>query len=106
MELKDNPLLQPENYMAGYQESIDELKNRPELVSMDKLCYELFAMTDLGKKFMEVVQETFIDPPLADRNAPDFTIKVIWAEGVKDAFRTIKMHMKSHEQRIKAGESK
>lgn len=103
MELKDNPLLQPEDYAKGYKDSIEDLKNNPQLISLDKLCYETFVMNDHGKKFLETVIERFLMPPLADRNSADYPMKVIWGEGFKDFIRMIRQHIIAHEQRIKAG---
>jgi hypothetical protein len=104
MELKDNPLLQPEDYMKGYNDKIDNLKNDPQLVSMDKLHYEVFVMNEHGKKLLEEWIDKYVIPPMADRNAPDFPIKAVWAEGFKDFIRMIRLGIISHKQRIKAGE--
>jgi hypothetical protein len=101
MELKDNPLLQPEDFLGGYRESIEELKNRPELVQFDKICYELFS-SELGKKFMEYVTENYLIPPLCDRNSPHFDMAAVWAEGFKDFPRMLRSAVQSHNQRIKA----
>lgn len=105
MELKDNPILQPEDFMAGYRESIENLKNDPALISFDKLCYEVFA-SGVGKKFMEVATDRYLIPPLADRNSDNFSTNAVWAEGFKDVFRMIRSCIISHEQRIKAGMNK
>jgi len=105
MELKDNPLLQPEDFMVGYNESIDNLKNNPQLLAFDKLSYELFS-SELGKKWMEVVIDRYLIPPMADRNSPNFPTNAVWAEGFKDFVRMLRMCVHSHSQRIKAGENK
>jgi hypothetical protein len=105
MELKDNPLLQPEDFTKGYRESIEALKNRPELIQFDKMCFELFN-SELGKKFMEYVLENYVIPPMADRNSSNFSINAVWAEGFKDFARMLRASIKSHDQRIKAEENK
>ena len=102
MEIKDNPLLQPEDFMAGYRDSIDGLKNNPALVSFDKVCYELFEATEMGRKFMEIVHDRYLVPSIVNRDAPNYQLMVIWADGFKDAFRLIKQSVMSHQQRIKA----
>jgi hypothetical protein len=102
MQLKDNPLLKPEDYGAGYRDSKENLKNRPELVELDKLCYELFQVNEMGKEFMKIITERYLIPPMADRNSPSFGTSAVWAEGFKDAFRMIRMAAMSHEQRIRA----
>lgn len=101
MNLEDNPLLKPEDFMQGYKDKIEQLKNNPEFVSFDKLCYETFS-SDIGKKFIEVSTERYLIPPLADRNSTNFATSAIWGEGFKDAFRMIKNCIRSHQQRINA----
>jgi hypothetical protein len=100
-EIGENPFLKQENYFEGYNKSIDDLKNRPELIEFDKLIYEVFN-TEMGKKLMELFEERYLIPALADRNAPNYQLILMWADGFKDAFRMIKHTIHSHEQRIKA----
>jgi hypothetical protein len=102
MKLEDNPILKQEDYNSGYKDKIEELKNQPHLVELDKLCYELFYINEIGKKFMEIVETRYLIPPMADRNSPNFSINAVWAEGFKDAFRMLKQFVESHKQRIKA----
>lgn len=102
MELKDNPLLKPEDFLNGYRESVEELKNKPELISFEKLTYEVFA-TEQGKKFLELVQDRYLLPALVNRDAPNYQLMLMWADGFKDAFRMIKQNIISHSQRIAAG---
>lgn len=102
MELKDNPFLQPEDYTAGYRESIEKLKNNPELISFDKLCYELFEMNEMGKKFMEIVRERYLIPSIVARESANYQLMVIWADGFKDFPRLILQGVRSHAQRIQA----
>ena len=100
--MERNPYLERENYFAGYQESIDKLKNRPDIVSFDKLCYEIFQNNESGRKFMEFVEQRYLIPSLANLQMTNYQQAVIWGEGFKDAFRTIKQAVMSHTQRIKA----
>jgi len=101
-----NPLLQPENYLEGYQKSIDELKNQPEVVMFDKLCYEVFEATEIGRKFLEFAKERFIIHSQITRGNPTYQLDVIWQEGFRDAYRMILSHVQSHKQRIIAGANK
>jgi len=105
MELENNPFLKQENFYEGYQQSIEELKNHPELIMFDKLTYETFN-TDVGKKWFEMVVERFLIPSLVNREAPNYPDLVIWADGFKDFPRMIKQNILSHEQRIQAGKNK
>lgn len=102
MELKDNPLLQQEDYRAGYQESVDALKNDPSLVAFDKLSHDVFN-TEAGKKWLDHVKERYLIPAIVHREQPSYPAMVIWADGFKDFPRMILQAMFSHEQRIKAG---
>lgn len=102
MELKDNPLLQREDYLKGYRDSVEELKNRPELVSFEKLTYEVFS-TEQGKKFLEYVKERYLIPSIVNREAPNYQTLCIWADGFKDFPRMLIQNILSHEQRIVAG---
>lgn len=102
MELKDNPLLQPEDFLSGYNDSVEQLKNRPELISFERLSYEVFA-TEQGKKFMELIEQRYLIPSMVNRESANYQLMVIWADGFKDAFRMIKQSILSHDQRIQAG---
>lgn len=104
MELKDNPLLKQEDYLEGYNENIQNLRNRPELIEYDKITHDCFS-TPQGKKFIEATEKRYLMPSLVNRAAANYQLMVIWADGYKDAYRDIKFHIMSHEQRIKAGSS-
>lgn len=102
-EMQPNPLLQPENYHAGYQKKIDELKNQPETIQFQKMCYELFEGLELGRKFMEYVTEQILLKPNADIDKPNFENKNIWGEGFKAFPLMIRSFIAAHNQHIKAG---
>jgi len=98
-----NPFLEQEDFFAGYKKNIDNLKNNPMIIEFDKLCYELFAMNDMGKRWMELIKERYIIPSLAKAGTATYQIDVIWGEGFKDFGRMIIMALAAHEQRIIAG---
>ena len=102
MQLKDNPLLKQEDYAAQYNENIEKLRNNPELVAFDKLCYELFHVNEMGVEFIKLMTERYLIPPMANRDSPEFKTMAVWAEGFKDCIRLFRASAKSHEQRIKA----
>ncbi len=101
MELHENPYLQQEDYLAGYQENIERLKNNPALISFDKLCYEVFN-TEMGKKFIDLIKERYLLPSLAHYTETNYKNVILWGEGFKDFPRMILNCIRSHEQRIKA----
>jgi len=102
MELKDNPLLQQENYFAGYDESVQALKNNPQLIEFDKLCYEIFEKTETGKRFLELVTDRYLLAPAGAPGSEAFANQAIWAEGVRYSFLLMLNAIKSHKQRIEA----
>lgn len=98
-----NPLIEPENFFAGYQESIDKLKNNPQLIEWDRLCFELFEVNPQGKKFLEIVTDRYLIPPLAKPGTATYQLDVMWGEGFKDFGRMLLSAIRTHQHRIKAG---
>jgi hypothetical protein len=105
MHPDENPILQPEDYTKQYRENVESLKNKPELIQFDRMNYELFN-SELGKKWIEYVTQTYLIPPSADRNHPNYSTVITWGEGFKDFGRMILQSVTSHAQRIKASEVK
>ena len=101
--MENNPILERENFFAGYQEQIENLKNNPELIEMDRVCFELFGQNPLGKKFLELCTERYLIPALAKPGTATYQLDVMWGEGFKDFIRMLIYSIKSHEQRILAG---
>ncbi len=94
--------MKSENYAAGYDESVQALKNRPEVVALDKACYEVFHGTKEGKHLKELVLKRFIEPALSNIQSTNFSEQCIYFEGFKEAFRMLFNCALSHEQRIQA----
>lgn len=105
MSEKDNPYLQQEDYFAGYQKKIDELKTRPDVVELDKLCYMVFKTED-GKNLLNEFVERYLLPGFANPNAANPGEAALYYEGFKEAFRLIRGSVKAHEQRIEAEKNK
>jgi len=102
-ESQQNPFLEAENYYKPYEEKIKELRNNPELIEFDKLCFELFEKNAQGKRFMEIAKEKYLLYSLVQKGTPTYQIDVIWQEGFKDFPRMILMALLSHKQRIQSG---
>lgn len=96
-----NPFLEPENFFEGYQDSINNLKNNPDSVELEKLAYFVFSTED-GQKFLEEVTERFVIPGFVNPSMPNAGESALYYEGFKEAFRMIRNCIRSHEQRIKA----
>lgn len=101
-EEQNNPYLAKENYFEGYQKSIDELKNNPAIIAFDKLCYEVFEASEIGREFMKFAKDRFLIHSQITKGTATYQIDVIWQEGFRDAYRMILTHIESHSQRIKA----
>lgn len=103
-QMQENPLLEQENYFAPYNKSIEELKNKPEIIAFDKLCYEVFEASEMGRKFIEVVKDVFFIAsfPGITRGSPTYQIDLLYVEGWRDGYRKIMQSVMSHKQRIQA----
>lgn len=99
---KPNPYLAQENYFDGYNESISNLKNNPDILAFDKLCYEVFEHQESGRNFIKLIESRYLIPAMISRGNPTYQIDVLWQEGFKDAWRMIIHCVTSHKQRIKA----
>ena len=104
--MEKNPILEQENYSAGYNESIENLKNSPPIVEFDKLCYELFEMQEMGRKFLEYVTDRYLLSVGGMPGSPTYPQEIMWAEGVRYAFLLLRNSVTQHKQRIQAGVNK
>ena len=100
--MEHNPILEQENYFKPYQDNIDALKNKPQVIEFDKLCYEIFVLNKSGQAFIELIKKRYLLNALCARGSNTYQIDVLWQEGFKDAFRMIINAGESHEQRIKS----
>lgn len=105
MSDEPNPYLQEENYFEGYQKKIDELKHRPDVVELDKLCYLVFS-TEEGKKLLEEFVDRYLLPGFVNPAAAQPGYAAVYYEGFKEAFRLIRGSVKAHKQRIEAEKNK
>lgn len=96
-----NPYLQQEDYFEGYQKKIEELKQRPDVVELDKLCYLVFQSED-GKKLLNEFVERYLLPGFANPSAPNAGEAALYYEGFKEGFRLIRGSIRAHQQRIDA----
>lgn len=101
-----NEYIDQENYAEGYNKSVESLKNNPEVLELDKLCYEVFMGNEPGKKLLAEFERRFIIPALAHPNNQMYKTQCVFFEGFKEAFRMIKGSITAHEQRIEAEKDK
>jgi hypothetical protein len=105
MTEETNPFLQQEDYFEGYQKKIDELKHKPDVVELDKLCFMVFQSED-GKKLLNEFVERYLLPGFVNPGAANPGMAAIYYEGFKEAFRLIRGSINAHKQRIEAEKSK
>lgn len=101
----ENPYLKQEDYFEGYQKKIDELKFRPDVVHLDKLCYSVFSTED-GKQLLNEFCERYLLQGFVNPSVANASHAALYYEGFKEAFRLIRGSVKAHQQRIDAEKSK
>lgn len=105
MTERTNPFLEQEDYFEGYAKKMEELKTRPDLVELDKLCYLVFKSED-GKKLLNVIQDRYLLPGFINPNNANAAQAGLYYEGFKEAFRMIIGSVRAHQQRIDAESQK
>jgi hypothetical protein len=100
--MRKNDLIEPENYLDGYKQSMEEHKGDSDATRLDKLCYQVFNKSPEGKLLLEYLKERFIVPAFVPVGAPSYSEQVIFYEGFKEAYRLIFRSIESHQQRINA----
>lgn len=103
-DIKNNPLLKETNYYSGYADSVEQLKENPEIYEMDKLIYEVFHLNEKGAKLLELFERDFVKPSLVAIGAENYAEKVTYFEGFKDAFRRIRASTEYQKKLAKQGE--
>lgn len=88
------------NPFEEYNEQIKALKNKPEILEFDKLCYLVFNTQD-GKSLLEQFEKRFLIPALARLGSDNFSNDAVYYEGFKEGFRHIINCYEAHKQRIK-----
>jgi len=102
MTEEKNPLIEPENYYEGYNASMQKFSDsQPKHIAFDELCFNLFGLSDDGKKFLEILKERFIFPSVPCKLAGgDFPSAAIYYEGYREAFRQLIGQVEGYKQRI------
>jgi len=100
---KKNPYIGPFDYFEQYRENIQALRDNPEIVQFDRLCYEVLEQNPSGKLLMQFLVDRVLIPSLVSMtNNPNYSDSVIHAEGMKETVRMLRNAILSHSQRIKA----
>lgn len=99
---KPNPYIDSYNYLSGYQDSVEKLKQDTKVTEFGRLCHNIFFMTDDGKRFMELLVDNYLIPSLVNRDNPNYEIACVYAEGFKAAYRHLKTCAETHANYIKS----
>jgi len=95
-----NPLIEPENYFDGYNQSAkNAAMAEPGQVAFDELCFTVLGLTEDGKKLMEILKERFIMPSVPAKLGLDFPISATYYEGFREAFRQLIGHVEGYKAR-------
>lgn len=99
-----NPLLTIPDPYAGYQDNIDKLgKHNSDSIVDEQLCYEVFYLSEAGKKLMERWEERILMKSKINPFSPDAMQVSYYLEIIKGFIIGIKMSAENHKMRILAG---
>lgn len=100
----ENEYLKNEDYYKEYNKNVDQLKNNPEVVELDKLCYLALKKNPDGEKLLTKLFDRFVLNAMSNPANANYQELVIYHEGFRDCIRMLRNSCLSHEQRIKEGE--
>lgn len=106
MSINNNPYIGADDHFKTYNENIEKLKNDPNLVSFDKLCYEVFEHYEPGRKLLERLQDIFLHQARSDPTRGTYVSETIFNDGMRALIIRFIDAVRSHSQRIKAESKK
>ena len=83
---------------ANVREKVDE--GLKQLIELQRLCYEVFQVSDNGKKLYEIIREKFIIPARFSPTDPSSADLALYWEGFKEAMRGLWDQGCMHKKRI------
>lgn len=103
----DNKLLVgQEDYWKGYNEGIQKLKNNPELIEFDRLCFMVFGASEDGEKLLNYFKEKILFPSIPGSADNNFDKRCIYYEGYKEGFRQLIHAVNNYKIRKEAEDNK
>jgi len=97
-----NPYIEPENYYEPLNDNIKKLKENPELIAFNKLCYEIFLQNFFGIELMKILIEKFFFSKRIEPGQPNYSIACIHLEGARDLITEMKNCANNHLKYINA----
>ncbi len=95
-----NPLIYPPNIFDEYNKSIKDLRNNPQSIEFDKLCYLVFNQNEDGKKLLEILEKKFLKSRLAHLNSANYEIACVRAECMREVILGFMESIESYVQRV------
>jgi hypothetical protein len=85
----------------AYQASIDKMSvENPEALEFERICYELFIAHPCGKRWVELVKERYLNPPLFSPMHPNPDKQALYYAGYKTFPYEMMQYALSHQRRI------
>ena len=98
----DNPLIAPPQDPFEPQRQQQE-KIRQEAIELQRLCYEVFHMSDHGKKLYNILQSKYVIPAQYAPSHPAASQLALYWEGFKEAIRGLHDQGLLHAKRVNEG---
>jgi len=95
-----------EDYWDGYTSSINKLKNNPDIVEFDRLCFEVFSKTEAGAKILSELTERYIIPSTPAKDMTSYSTNCVYYEGFRDCIRLLIQSTKGYSRRKEAEDAK
>lgn len=93
------------DYLTGYKDSIEGLKENKDVVDASRLCYEALESTPAGRKLMAYLMDTYIIRGTPAQIGPNYTDACIYFEGYREAYRQLIMGCTSYRARMESEQS-
>lgn len=104
MDIKDNPYIQPFDYLEGYRRSAESLRYDKNLVDLERLCYQTFESNRSGKKLLSYLKDTILCSRAPGQIGKSFDHTCIYYEGYREAIRMMVDGVESYKRRLAADE--
>ena len=98
---KDNPHLTIPDFAAERKKALDDYyKAHPELIEVDRLCYELFIANKEGDKLLKTLFSQYVEQPLVDPTASHAANSAVYWAGFTDCLKNLRARASTHLKRI------
>jgi hypothetical protein len=96
-----NPFLEVNDPFAKQRQIIQ--KHQEEVIEFQRLCFEIFHMSDMGKKLYDMMLKKYIIPSRFVPTDPQASNQALYWEGFKEGMRGLWDQGLMHQKRINEG---